>query len=159
NTWGVHMPRAHLPKLTARPKVVPFKLTRSDKQNIARTIPGAKDLSPEVTQLVEENVTAYRAAERGSNSCTVANTRLVLRQLEKRGRGRQDALDLLSNDRAAVDDETLDRLQPLAKAARNKEPRAEEALLKAARQRDAELKEHARVMPRSEPLRFFCGVL
>jgi hypothetical protein len=153
------MPRARLPKLTARPKVVPFKLTRSDEENIAGTIPGAKDLSPQVKQLIEENVTAYRAAEQGSSSCTVANTRFVLRQLEKKGRGRQDALDLLSNDRAAVDYETLDRLQFLAKATRNKEAGAEEALLKAARQRDAELKQHPRVTPRSEPLRFFCGVL
>jgi hypothetical protein len=153
------MPRAQLPKLAAQPKVVPFKLTPSHKRNIARTIPGAKDLAPEVTKLIEWNVSNYRAVEQGSKSCTVANTRLVLHQLEKGRRGRQAALDLLSNDRAAVDDETLDKLQPLAEAVRNHEPGAEEALMKAARRRDAELKEHPRVLPRSEPLRFFCGVL
>jgi hypothetical protein len=112
-----------------------------------------------VIKLVEQSVTCYRATLAGSPSCTVGNTRQALRQLEKKGRARQEALELLGSDRAAVDYTTLGAIQNLANAARNGEAGAKEILLKAARKRDAELQEHPRVVTEAEPLRFFCGVL
>jgi hypothetical protein len=82
-----------------------------------------------------------------------------LGQLRKEGRGRQEALDLLANDRAAVDYTTLNKIQHLAKAVQAGEPGADDKLLAAAREREAELRQHPRVLPASEPLRIFCGVL
>jgi hypothetical protein len=82
-----------------------------------------------------------------------------LGQLRKEGRGRQEALDLLANDRAAVDYTTLNNIQHLAKAVQAGEPGADENLAAAARKREVELRQHRRVLPASEPLRFFCGVL
>jgi hypothetical protein len=153
------MPRAYLPKLAARPKVVPFKLTESNKQTIARTIPGAQDLSPKVAEMIESAVACYRATKAGLGSCTIANMRFALRQLEKKGRGRQEALRLLADDRAAVDYTILDAIQNPAKAVLAKEPGAEENLLAIARNQAAKFQQHPRVVPANEPLRFFCGVL
>jgi hypothetical protein len=122
---------------------------------------GADELSPEIAELIEWNVVCLRATQAGSKDCTVANTRFTLQQLKKKGRPRRDALELLSHDRAAVDDATLDAIQPLAKAvlADKTDEQKLEALLKAAQQREAELSQHPRIAPASEPFRFFCGVL
>jgi len=152
------MPRADLPKLAARPTITPFKLTRADRRNIARSI-RVNQLPSTVIELIEWNVACYRAVKSGANTCTVANTLFALRQLEKKGRGRREALDLLANDRAAVDYTTLDAIQNLAKAVLAEQPRAGEKLRTAAQQRIAELPQHPRILPASEPLRFFCGVL
>jgi FAD/FMN-containing dehydrogenase len=155
------MPRTSLPRLTRKPKIVPFKLGNGDKQNIARTI-GADELSPEITGSIEWNVSCLRATQAGSKDCTIANVRFALRQLEKKGRARRNALELLSHDRAAVDDATLDAIQPLAKAVLAEKTgtgQTLEALLKAARQREAELSQHPRIAPASEPFRYFCGTL
>jgi hypothetical protein len=155
------MPRSHLPRLAKEPKAVPFKLGDDDKKKIAPTL-GAENLSAQITELIEWNVTSLRATQAGSKDCTVANTRFVLQQLEKQGRARRDALEVLGHGRAAVDDTTLEAIQPLAKAVLADKRRTDqtlEALLNAARQRDAELGQHPRVVPTSEPFRFFCGVL
>jgi hypothetical protein len=152
------MPRPYLPNLVQSPKTIPFKLARGDKRNIARTI-GVKSLSRNVVELIECNVVFYRATNAGSPSCTVANTGFALHQLEKKGRARQEALYLLSNDRAAVDYTTLNAIQSLAKAVLTEKPGAEDNLLQVARNRAAELRQHPRVVHTSEPLRFFCGVL
>ena len=64
-----------------------------------------------------------------------------------------------ANDRSGVDDITLDRLQPLAKAVLRNQPGASEALAQAARARAEELRKHKRVQPETEALRVFCGFL
>jgi FAD/FMN-containing dehydrogenase len=147
--------------LARKPKIVPFKLGDGDKQNIARAI-GADELSPEITEVIETNVACFRATQAGSKDCTVANARFALQQLKKKGRPRRNAIELLSHDRAAVDDATLDAIQPLAKAVladKTGTGQTLEALLKAAGQREAELSQHPRIAPASEPFRFFCGRL
>jgi hypothetical protein len=147
--------------LSRQPKTVPFKLGDGDKQNIARTI-GTDELSPDITEMIEWNVACLRATGAGSKDCTLANTRFALQQLEKKGRARRNAIELLSHDRAAVDDATLDAIQPLAKAVladKTGTGQALEVLLRAARQREAELSQYPRIAPASEPFRTFCGVL
>lgn len=152
------MPRAYLPRLVERPKPIPFKLRRGEKRSIARTI-GANQLPPDVSELIEWNVTCYRATKEGSTSCTVANTRFTLRQLQAKGRSRREALELLANDRGAVDYTTLNEVQNLAKAVLANEPGAEEVLLSVAHGREAELRQHPRIVTANEPMLFFCGVL
>jgi hypothetical protein len=155
------MPRAYLPGLTRNPEIVSFKLRDDHKQNIARTL-GADELSAEITELIEWIVACLRATQAGWKTCTVANTLFALQQLKKKGRARRAALELLSHDRAAVDDATLDAIQPLAKAVladNTGTGQTLEALLKVARQREAELSQHSRIAPAFEPFRHFCGFL
>jgi len=153
------MPRPYLPRLVARPKAVKsFYLDASANRLIAQTI-GLKRLPQDIVGAIEGAVNCYRATKSGSASTTVANTRLGLRNLEQRGRDREEALALLENDRAGADYTTLNILQPLTRAVREKRPGANEALAQAARNRAAELAGHPRVMTATEPLRFFCGVL
>jgi hypothetical protein len=147
--------------LTGKPKIVPFKLEDDDKPKIARTI-GAEELSPEITEVIETCVAILRATQAGSKDCTVANTRFALQQLKKKGRPRRNAIELLSHDRAALDDATLAAIHPLAKAVladKTGTGQTLEALLKAASQREAELSQHPRIAPAREPFRHFCGVL
>jgi hypothetical protein len=152
------MPRAYLPKLAPTLKVQHFTLTPAQRQSIAATIP-LKDLPPHIIELIEHAVGCFLATQAGSKTCTVANVLFVLAQLDKKGRACRDALIFLADDRAAVDYTTHDALQNLAKAALAKEPGADEKLLAAARRRAAELRQHPRIVPATEPLRFFCGIL
>jgi hypothetical protein len=152
------MPRAYLPKLAPTLRAQHFTLTPAQRQSIAATIP-SKDLPQNIIELIEYATGCYLATQAGSKTCTIANALFVLAQLEKKGSVRRDALILLADDRGAVDYTTHAALQNLAKAALAKEPGADEKLLAAARRRAAELRQHARIVPETEPLRFFCGIL
>lgn len=152
------MPRAYVPRLIPRPKAGSFKLDPASERAIARTF-GLERLPTETVEQVEAAVAAYRATEAGSQSTTVANTLLLLRQLEKQGPRRREALELLANDRAGVDDATHDALQNLAKAVLVVEPTADVELMEAARRRILELEQHPRIVTALESLRYFCGVL
>jgi len=145
--------------LISPPKVADsFYLDAAAKKSIAKTL-GLKKMPKRTVESIDWAVNCYRATECGSTSTTVANVLLALRQIEKPGRAREDALALLANDRAAVDDTTLDLLQPLAKAVQDGRPGSNEALVQLARNRAPELTLHPRVATSVEPLRLFCGVL
>ena len=153
------MPRPTLPKLIPDPKLAnSFRLDTRAKRDIGQTL-GLKSLPEHTAGAIEEAVNCYHATKSGSASTTVANTRLVLRKLEQRGRDREEALALLENDHAAVDYTTLNILQPLTRAVREERPDANNALVQAARKRGAELADHPRVTTSIESMRFFCGVL
>src|SRR5262245_6862651 len=153
------MPRPYLPCFVSGQKVADaFQLDVAAKRDIARTL-GLEKLPRGTVDSINRAVNCYRATASGSKSTTVANTLLALRQLEKRGRAREESLALLVNDRAAVDYTTLNLLQPLAKAVLDGQPDANDALAQAARNRAGELADHPRVATSTEPMRFFCGVL
>ena len=153
------MPRPSLPRLVPHPKVVDsFHLDASAKREIANIV-GLKELSESTVESIDRAVNCYRAPIRGSEDTTVANTLYALRQLEKRGRAREDALNLFADDRATVDYTTHNIMQPRAKAVLDGRPGSNDALAQAARDRIAELADHPRVATSTEPLRFFCGVL
>ena len=153
------MPRPSLPRLVPHPKVVDsFHLDASAKREIANIV-GLKELSESTVESIDRAVNCYRAPIRGSEDTTVANTLYALRQLEKRGRAREDALNLFADDRAAVDYSTHDIMQPLARAVLEGRPGSNEDLAQAAGSRAAELADHPRVATSTEPLRHFCGIL
>ena len=118
-----------------------------------------KELSESTVELIDRAVNCYRAPIRGSEDTTVANTLYALGQLEKRGRAREDALNLFADDRADVDYTTHNIMQSLAKAVLDGRPGSNDALAQAARDRIAELADHPRVATSTEPLRHFCGIL
>jgi hypothetical protein len=137
-------------------------LDEAANRSIARTI-DLKKLDPPTVESINWAVNCYRATQRaaqsGSVSTTLANTVLALQQLEKHGSARQEALELLANDRAGVDYTTHDRLQPLAKNALNGRSGADKALVRAAQERTHALRFHSRVSASTETLRLFCGIL
>jgi hypothetical protein len=135
-----------------------FHLDATAKRGIAWTL-GLKELPKSVVKSIDWAVNCYRATEPGSPSTTVANTLLALRNLEKRGRARKEALALFADDRAAVDYTTHNALQPLVKAVPDGRDGANKALIRAAQSRAAELNIHPRVTTKTEPLRLFCGFL
>jgi hypothetical protein len=153
------MPRPYLPRLLPKVRVVQsFQLDEPANRSIARTI-NLKKLPPCRVKSVNWAVNCYRATQSGSASTTLANTLLALQQLEKHGPARQEALELLAHDRAAVDYTTHDLLQSLAKDVHNERSAANEALVCAAQERAFALASHPRVFTSAEPLRFFCGRL
>jgi hypothetical protein len=153
------MPRPSLPRLLPHPKVADsFHLDASAKRDIANIV-GLKELSERTVESIDLAVNCYRATIRGSKDTTVANTRFALRQLKKRGRAREDALNLFADDRAAVDYTTHNIMQPLAKAVLDGRPGSNDALAQAARNRITELVDHPRVATSTESLRLFCGIL
>jgi hypothetical protein len=109
--------------------------------------------------MINQAIACYRTTQRGNRDTTIANTVAALKELYQTGRSYDAAVSRLASDLSGVDSTTLDRLQPLALAARVDDPEAREALVAAAKQREAELQDHPRVMPETEPFRFFCGVL
>jgi hypothetical protein len=135
-----------------------FHLDASAKRDLTNIV-GLKELPERTVELIDCAVNCYRATIRGSEDTTVANTLYALRQLEKRGRAREDALNLFADDRAAVDYTTHNIMQPLAKAVLDGRPDSNDALAQAARNRIAELADHPRVATSTEPLRLFCGIL
>jgi hypothetical protein len=153
------MPRPYLPRLISRPKVADsFHLDAPAIRNIGKIL-GLKKLPKCTVESIDWAVNCYRATISGSASTTVANTLLALQQLEKRGRAREDAINLFADNRAAVDYTTHDIMQPLAKAVLEGRSGSNEALAQAARNRAIELADHPRVVTATEPLRLFCGVL
>ena len=153
------MPRPSLPRLVPRPKVVDsFHLNASAKRDIANIV-GLKELPESTAESIDRTVNCYRATIRGSEDATVGNTLYALQQLEKRGRAREDALNLFADDRADVDYTTHNIMQSLAKAVLDGRPGSNDALAQAARDRIAELADHPRVATSTESLRLFCGIL
>jgi hypothetical protein len=128
------------------------------RRDIGQTL-ALKKLPKHTAEVIEWAVNCCHTTKSGSTSTTVANTLLALRNLEKRGRAREEALALLADDHAGVDYTTLNALQSLAKATLEGRSRANEALIEAARKRAAELADHPRVTIAREPMRYFCGVL
>jgi hypothetical protein len=153
------MPRPNLPRLVAPPKVSSsFRLDAGAKRAISAAL-GLKSLPKTTGESICWAVNCYRATMCGSETTTVANTLLALSNLEKPGRSREEAIELLAHNRAGVDYTTHNALQALAKAALQKAPGTYDALTEAARRRAAELADHPRIATSTEPMRFFCGVL
>ena len=153
------MPRPYLPRLAPHQKVVDsFHLDASAKRDIANIV-GLKELPESTVESIDRAVNCYQATIRGSEDATVGNTLYALRQLEKHGLAREDALNLFADDRAAVDYSTHDIMQPLARAVLEGRPGSNEDLAQAAGSRAAELADHPRVATSTEPLRHFCGIL
>jgi hypothetical protein len=101
----------------------------------------------------------YRAIQSGNRDTTIANIRAALAELYRPGRSYEAAVSRLASDVSGVDDITLDRLQPLAQAVLAGDSEARKALARAAEERDAELRDHPRIVSETEPFRFFCGKL
>src|SRR5262249_15558830 len=153
------MPRPYLPHLIALPKVAnSFHLDAAAEKQISKAL-GLKKLTKRTVVWIEQAVNCYCATSSGYKSATVASTLLALRQLEKPGRNRDDALELFANDRAAVDYTTLNLIQPLAKAVLDGRPNANNALKQAAGNRAVELTVHPRISTSNEPMRQFSGIL
>jgi hypothetical protein len=153
------MPRPNPPPPVTRPAVHAFRLADSDKRDLARIL--ARDsLPPETAEAIAAAISAYKATETGAADTTIGNTVAALIELTRPdGRGYKRGVRRMSDDSSGVDDMTLAALQPLAKAVLAGKSGATESLSRAARARAAELQNHERVLPRTESLRFFCGVL
>lgn len=153
------MPRPNPPPPVTRPAVHAFHLSDSDKRDLARIL-ACKTLPPDAAEAISTAISAYKATEAGAADTTIGNTVAALIELTRpTGRGYERAVRRMSDDSSGVDDTTLATLQPLAKAVLASEPEATQLLSSAARARAAELQNHERVLPRTESLRFFCGVL
>jgi hypothetical protein len=153
------MPRSNPPPPVTRPTVQAFHLGDSDKRDLARIL-ARQTLPSEAAEAIAAAISAYKAAETGAADTTIGNTIAALIELtHPAGRGYTRAVRRMSDDSSGVDDKTLTMLQPLAKAVLAGELEAAELLSCAARTRAAELQNHERVLPRTESLRFFCGVL
>ncbi len=156
------MPRPQFPKRVPTPKRRPFNLSAESWQEIGATI-GVGKLSVEdaakVRASIEGSISCFQATEAGSATTTVANTRLVLKCICGVGRARRQAIEVLADERAGVDDVTHDRLHELARKVLAGDQDKDEALIAAARLRLAELDEAPRVEPQRESLRYFCASL
>jgi hypothetical protein len=152
------MPRAYSPPLVATPTLRPFTLDSADKLRLAHSL-GLNDLPSDVVESIAHTISCCKATHEGSKDTTVANTIAALRELFSRGRLNEKAVRRIADDRCGVDYTTHLALQPLAKAVLAKKSHAVEALAVAVQRRIGELEKHPRVLPSTESLRFFCGVL
>jgi hypothetical protein len=152
------MTRPYPPPPLAIPAIEPFELDPTAQRLIARSL-GLARLSPETASAVAHAVACYNATETGSRDTTKANTLAALDELARPGRSYEAAVSRFASDRSGVDYTTLGRLQPLAQSVLEGDERARAALAEAARTRTSELRDHPRVAPETEALRFFCGVL
>jgi hypothetical protein len=153
------MPRPNPPPPIRRPAIHAFHLSDSDKRDLARIL-ARESLPLEAAEAISAAISAYKATEAGAADTTIGNTVAALIELTRpAGRGYKRAVRRVSDDSSGVDDTTLATLQPIAKAVLAGKPGATKLLSRAARARAAELQNHERVLPRTESLRFFCGVL
>lgn len=152
------MPRPVPPASLLPPKVTPFVLGDCEARDIARVL-GLQHLSPEIAGGIAEAIAVYKATETGAAGTTVGNTVAALNELNKKGRRYEQAVERIADERSGIDDTTWEILQPLAQAVRKNTPGAREALARAACLRAEELRKHKRVDPKTEALRFFCGVI
>jgi hypothetical protein len=155
---GKSMPRPYPPPPVHGRILQPFSIGVAEKKELARAL-GLERLPSKVEHTIAEAIAAYRATAAGSTDTTVANTLAALGEIEKKGRRYKTAVDRLADDRSGVDYTTHDALQPLARAVLANCPGAHEVLARAARARAEALRQHKRVDPPTESLRFFCGVL
>jgi len=154
------MPRAELPNRIPEPKPKPFILEGRAKKNLARCF-GLNDLptEPNAAEAICLVISRYKATERGAKSTTIANIKVTLKNLEKKGQTYDDAVEVLADDYSGVDYITHGALQILAKAVLEEKLDAKEKLLCAASARLKEIEDHERIETLTEPLRLFCGWL
>ena len=152
------MPRPNPPASLFPPNIPPFVLGDREARDIARVL-GLDRLSPEIAGSIAEAIAIYKVTETGAVETTVGNTVAALNELNKKGRRYEQAVARIADERSGIDYTTWEVLQPLAQAVRKNMPGAREALAQAACQRAEELRKHKRVDPKTEALRFFCGVI
>jgi hypothetical protein len=116
-------------------------------------------LPPITLERIAHVVAVFKATESGSPDTTVGNTLAQLNELSKTGRAYDQSIARLADDRCGVDYTTHAILQPLAKAVLANKPGAREEIARAVGRRIEELREHKRVNPDSESLRYFCGLV
>lgn len=152
------MTRPYPPPLAPVPTVAPFTLDSTDQRRIARTL-GLVSLPQDIASAISHAIACYKATQGGNRDTTKGNTLAALAELSRRGRSYDTAVSRFASDRSGVDYTTLNRLQPLAQAVLAGDPKARETLAEAARARAAELRNHPRIAPETEGLRYFCGIL
>jgi len=153
------MPRPYPPAPILPPPVpVPFPIGDREKADLAGVLK-LDGLQPELCDAISHAIGCYQATKDGSNDTTVANTLAGLGELTKPGRAYEKAVQRLADERSGVDYTTHEMLQPLANAVLKDEPGSREVLAQAAAERMEELRTHKRVVPPTESLRLFCGIL
>jgi len=154
------MPRAKFPNRIREPKPKSFILDGRARKNLARCL-GHNDLPtvPNAAEAICLVISRYKATEGGAKSTTIANIKVTLRNLEKKGQTYNDAIEVLADDCSGVDYITHGALQNLAKDVLAGKPDAKEKLLCAASVRLKRIEDHERVDTLTEPLRLFCGWL
>jgi hypothetical protein len=133
-------------------------LKPTDQRRLARTL-GLTHLQQEWISKINHSIACYKTIQGGNRDTTKGNTLAALAELYRPGRSYEAAVSRLANDLSGVDYTTLDRLQPLARAALTGDLEARKALSAAAKERAAELRDQPRITPQTESLRFFCGKL
>ena len=108
------MPRPMPAGLVAQPKVLPVELPSDLARALAAFVPEAA-LNADFIDLIRHFLGAYKG-QTDAPGASVAETIELLRRVVQGGRKRPRALRALAHERAAVDDETHDRLRPLAVA-------------------------------------------
>ena len=152
------MSRPYPPPLVLAPTPKSFVMDSIHHRNLAQAL-GLRHLPEDLITGMNDVIGRYKAIQHGSRDTTVGNILAALKQLyEPGGRDYQKAVSRFASDHSGVDDTTLDRLQPLARAVLAGDPEAPKALAAAAKERAAELK-GLRVEPKKEPFRSFCGIL
>ena len=152
------MPRPYPPPSVPKPTVEPFTIDSTDERRLARAL-GLTDLPREWFPEINHSIACYKTIQSGNRDTTIKNIRAALVELYRPGRAYKDAVSRFASNHSGVDYTTLDRLQPLARTTLAGDPEAPKALAAAAKERDAELRDHPRVNSATESLRFFCGVL
>jgi len=135
-----------------------FDLDSTAKERLARAL-SLRALSPEIAAAIADAVACFKATRNRSPDTTVGNTSAALGELSPTGPTYNPAVARLATDLSGVDYTTLGRVQQLAVAVLAGDHQANLALQEAAQVRSAELRDHPRVMPKTEALRFFCGWL
>jgi hypothetical protein len=152
------MPRPYPPPPVPKPTLKPFVMDLNAQRHLGQTL-GLTHLPQEWISKINHSIACYRAIQSGNRDTTIANIRAALAELYRPGRSYEAAVSRLASDDSGVDDITLDRLQPLAQAVLAGDSEARKALARAAEERDAELRDHPRIVSETEPFRFFCGKL
>lgn len=159
------MPRPDFPNLLPKQKPDTFTIHQRDKNDLAKLLGREVQILdrywPDWVEGIAHIIASYITTKIGSETTTIANTRLVLSTICRKSRGRfyREAVQLLTEERSAIDEQTWTMLHTLAVAVNNREDGAERILAEAARCRDAELECHQRVYPRKESFRLFCSVI
>jgi hypothetical protein len=152
------MTRPYPPPLLGAPNVEPFDFDASDQRRVARTL-GFTELSSDLAGAIAHAVACLKATRNGSRDTTTGTTLAALEKLSRSGRTYDIAIERFADDRYGIDYTTHGRLQSLARDVMTGDRQAREALETVARERAVELRNHPRIAPDTEALRFFCGVL
>lgn len=135
------MPRPNPPPPARIPTVVPFSLDVHQQRDLAKPL-GLKRLSPLVSDAIAAAIANYKATEAGSRDTTIGNILAALAELGRKGRAYQKAVARLADDRSAVDDVTLKKVQSLARAVLAGGSGVRAALTQVAHARANELRAH-----------------